>query len=177
MCNPLQRHDEPRSDPVPIRFREPLCRQPSANAGRVDSRDGAHASATAHGRATGHQHPQYILPHWRGWLKPENRSSSRQPCVKLASNIVKFPGQVDIGTKIGDRSIGATVSNMKDETLDGIAPADARAAIDELGPADGTAAKVDALLARTMEIALNRRAEEAGGRPFRFLGRTIVREN
>jgi hypothetical protein len=69
------------------------------------------------------------------------------------------------------------VSNMKDETLDGIAPADARAAIDELGPADGTAAKADALLARTMEIALNRRAEEAGGRPFRFLGRTIVREN
>ena len=70
-----------------------------------------------------------------------------------------------------------SVSNVMDETLEGITSADAWAAIDELGPADGTAAKGDAILARTMEIALNRRAEEAGGRPFRFLGTTIVREN
>ena len=66
---------------------------------------------------------------------------------------------------------------MRDETLEGITLADAQAAIDEIGPADGTAATGDAIRARTMEIALNRRAEEAGGRPFRFLGRTIIREN
>ena len=101
----------------------------------------------------------------------------RQPYVKLASNCVKLAGQVGIGTKIGDSFTGGAVSNMMDEMLEGIAPADARAAIDELGPADGTVTKGDALLARAMEIALSRRAEEAGGRPFRFLGMTIVREN
>jgi len=66
---------------------------------------------------------------------------------------------------------------MSDELLEGITAADAQAAIDELGPADGTAAKCDKILARTMAISLNRRAEEAGGRPFRFLGKTIVRGN
>jgi hypothetical protein len=66
---------------------------------------------------------------------------------------------------------------MSDETLEGITAADAQAAIDELGPADGTLAKGEAIIARTMEIALNRRSEEAGGRPFRFLGAWIVRPN
>jgi putative SOS response-associated peptidase YedK len=33
-----------------------------------------HAAASAHRRATCHQHPQHLPPtHWRAWVKPENR--------------------------------------------------------------------------------------------------------
>jgi hypothetical protein len=64
-----------------------------------------------------------------------------------------------------------------DEVLEGIAAEDLHAAINELGPADGTVAKGDKIIARTLDIALQRRGEEASGRPFPFLGKTIVRRN
>ena len=32
-----------------------------------------HAAATAHGQTAGHHIRNTSSPHWRGWLKPENR--------------------------------------------------------------------------------------------------------
>jgi len=43
-----------------------------------------HAAATAHRRAAGHQHPQHASPHWRGWLKPENR------CLVPANSFTEY---------------------------------------------------------------------------------------
>jgi hypothetical protein len=62
------------------------------------------------------------------------------------------------------------------EELEGLTAADFQAAIDELGPADGTEAKGEAIIDLAVQIALRRRAEEAHGRPFRFLGETLIQE-
>jgi len=66
---------------------------------------------------------------------------------------------------------------MKDERLVGITAADLQAAVEEVGPADGTDAKLDEILMRVIEIAVKRRAEEANGRPFQFLDKVIVQKN
>jgi hypothetical protein len=64
----------------------------------------------------------------------------------------------------------------KDEVLEGVTRADVLAAVDELGPADGSNAQGDRIVARAFEIALERRLAEAGGGPVRFLGHVIMRK-
>jgi hypothetical protein len=75
---PLQHHHEPSGHRRAVPHRQPLCRQPRADAGRIPGlfrtsdpqhrhrhRDCdhavGHAAATAHRRAAGHQHPQHVI--------------------------------------------------------------------------------------------------------------------
>jgi hypothetical protein len=40
-----------------------------------------HTVTAARGRASGHQHPQYVVAALRGWLKPENRCLMPFNCI------------------------------------------------------------------------------------------------
>jgi hypothetical protein len=46
--------------------------------------------------AAGHQHPQHASPHWRGWLKPENR------CLVPANRFAEYAPEPNPETKKTD---------------------------------------------------------------------------
>ena len=52
--------------PAPV-IRNTECRH------RADHDALGHAATAAHGRPTGHQHPEHVVAALAGWLKPENR--------------------------------------------------------------------------------------------------------
>jgi putative SOS response-associated peptidase YedK len=55
-----------------------------------------HATATAHRRAAGHQHPQHVVAALAGWLKPENR------CWVPANSFAEYAPEPNPKTKKKD---------------------------------------------------------------------------
>jgi putative SOS response-associated peptidase YedK len=118
MLQSLQHHHKPSRDHRAIPGHQPLRRQSPADAGRVPRlsgsrdpqhrhrhRDGdnalGHATTSAHGRASRHQHPVTNIrntssPHWRGWLKPENR------CLVPANSFAEYAPEPNPETKKKD---------------------------------------------------------------------------
>jgi putative SOS response-associated peptidase YedK len=104
MCNLYFDHDQPRRDPRAVSQGEPVCRQPRSDAGRVSglssaghpqcrsTRDEAELAMVRWGMPppprTGGPPVTNIRntssPHWRGWLKPENR------CLVLANSFAEY---------------------------------------------------------------------------------------
>src|SRR5256886_16326229 len=97
----LQYHCQPGSHSRPLPRHEPLCRQPRADAGRVSGLSGA--SGAQHGAGTEMTLMRWGMPppprtggppvtnirntsspHWRGWLKPENR------CLVPANSFAEY---------------------------------------------------------------------------------------